>query len=114
MEKDNPNKAFTSEKAKDIKGYGLIQSSSGNIEVDLRTGKIIDIYTDDDEWEEWVMGNVTNFDLDEYREFYHDHEGRDREFDILDLGFWEGDQYFPPSAKYRQDIKQDMIGDAQL
>jgi len=110
----NPNDAFKNKHRKifmpernRVKGVGTIFSSNGEIEVNLRTGKILKVHAEEAGFEDWAA-TVTFFDMDEYRDYYSDPTGKDDSFDILDLGFWTtGGKYVPPEKKYRAEIEKD-------
>ena len=86
---------------------GTIRSSNGVVMIDLSTGKVVKVYGDSD-WKKHV-DTIDHYDLAEYREFYHDIEGNDTSFDILDIGYWTmHGKYVPASKQYRADIAEDI------
>jgi len=110
MKRDGPNATFKSQNKRFKAEYGYIHSSNGDITIDFKTGVVVEVHTDDPGFKAWI-DRISSFDLDEYREFYNDYEGKDTEFDILDLGVWENNVLYPPSQKFRQDIKLDGLGE---
>jgi len=103
MKKNNPNITY---KLKDKPKEGTVHSSYGEIAIDLTTGEIIDVFTEDPIWEDWAR-TISRFDLEEYRKFYDDQGEQETEFDILDVGHWEKNTFHPPAANFREQIKKD-------
>ena len=105
MKKDNPNTTFIVQKNRNATVRGIVHSSYGEIEIDLTTGKVTDVYSEDNSWRDYTLNQISKFDLDEYRKYYNDLEGEDTEFDILDIGFWEKDrnQFYPPGKQFRKE-----------
>ncbi len=102
----NPNKEFISSQKKH---KGIIHSSHGDILIDTRTGSIRQTIADDqgkegEEWTGWLK-KISRFDLDEYHNYYKCHG--ETSFDILDLGYWIGEDYYPPTQAFRDEVRQE-------
>lgn len=58
-----------------------------------------------------LYGLITRFDVEEWARTYLTEQIADQTIDILDLGYWHGDEYEPPAEEWRREIKGKCIND---
>jgi len=82
-------------------GHSTVHSSSGDLWVNNVSGQVVHLFPADETGSEY-LNQITRVDLAEYQACYGE---TDSEYDILDLGVWDGDggnTYTPPDANFRE------------
>jgi hypothetical protein len=105
--------------AKQAKGHIFVNSSYGNLTVNVGTGKVVgaDIFPDNepDEFDHIKLADIDRFDMKEWIKSRPGAILQDGDrVDILDLGFWtkEG-QYEPPEYGWREEHRMPWTGQDQ-
>ena len=79
-----------------------VDGSYGTVAIDEHTGDVIK-YIPRDEDDAKYRG-ITSFNMYEFRSVYGD--TLPASIDILDIGYWEGADYHPPSQNFRERRKK--------
>ena len=85
-----------------------VHSSQGLYVIDAATGYVLERQLDMEPGADPSYLSVTRFDLDEWQRYWGEPLATD--YDILDLGFWygeDGETYEAPVLDWRDDVKAD-------
>jgi hypothetical protein len=96
-------------------GTIAVHSSHGSLTVDRITGQVLEIHRDDPADPD-TLPEISRVDLEEHFKFWDRHSTDAIEYreqcssiDILDVGYWVGDEYTPAEEDWRQEMLRQFV-----